>query len=174
MKKVMVFIDGSNMYHNLHACAGRHDIDYGKFAKKLCGPERELIRTYYYNVQLNQAVDPVAYVSQQRFLSWMHKTPDLEVRLGRQQKKTDGTWEEKGVDVKIAVDMLAKAYKGHYDVAILISGDSDLTEVVHEVKEQAKHVELVVFSGQPCFHLQQKADRCIDVGSGFLSDCWIR
>ena len=116
MKKVMVFIDGSNMYHNLRACAGRNDIDYEKFAQKLCGPHRELIRTYYYNVQLNQAADPAAYAAQQKFLSWMNKTPDLDVRLGRQQKKSNGTWEEKGVDVKIAVDMLTKASKVHYDV----------------------------------------------------------
>ena len=174
MKKVMVFIDGSNMYHNLNACAGRHDIDFEKFAQKLCGQHRELIRTYYYNVQLNQAADPKAYAAQQKFLSWLHKTSDLEVRLGRQQRKSNGAWEEKGVDVKIAVDMLTKAHKGHYDVAILVSGDSDLSEVVHEVKEQAKHVELAVFSGQQCFHLQQKADRCIDVDSAFLSGCWLR
>ena len=174
MKRVMVFIDGSNMYHNLKACAARHDIDYGKFAQKLCGTQRELIRTYYYNVQLNQAANPESYQAQQKFLTWLHRTSDLEVRLGRQQRKTNGTWEEKGVDVKIAVDMLTKAYKNQYDVAILISGDSDLTEVVHEVKEQAKHVELVVFSRQQCFHLQQKADRCIDVDASFLNDCWLR
>jgi uncharacterized LabA/DUF88 family protein len=35
--------------------------------------------------------------------------------------ETNGRWYEKGVDVKIATDMVAMAYAGEYDVALLRS-----------------------------------------------------
>ncbi|MBA7705866.1 hypothetical protein ES703_114707 [subsurface metagenome] len=45
---------------------------------------------------------------------------------------------EKGVDVGIAVDMVAKM--SNYDVAILISGDADFLPLVRYVKENLKYV----------------------------------
>ena len=147
MKKVMVFIDGSNLYHNLKSIFGSTDLDYAKFISKLIGSQRELVRTYYYNCPLEQSEDSAAYKAQQRFFEYLYRIPDFEVRLGRLQLKKDKKV-EKGVDVKLATDMLSKAFKNHYDVAILISGDGDFVEVVNQVKDLAKHVELVVFPNQ--------------------------
>lgn len=53
----------------------------------------------------------------------------------------DGRWYEKGVDVKIATDMVAMAYSGEYDVAILANGDSDLAPAVREVRRIGRSVE---------------------------------
>ena len=49
-ERVMVFIDGSNLYHVLNQHFSRNDIKFGKFAEKLAG-DRELVRTYYYNIK---------------------------------------------------------------------------------------------------------------------------
>lgn len=49
-------------------------------------------------------------------------------------------WEQKGVDVRLAIDMLAKAHRGEYDAAVLISGDNDFVDLVTAVKEMGKHV----------------------------------
>lgn len=173
-KRVMIFIDGSNMYHNLVGAFGKASIDYRDFSLKLTGPERELVRTYYYNCPIDQEKDPTAYKAQQRFFSNLYNTPDLEVRLGRLQRKDDGTAIEKGVDVKIAVDMITKAFKNQYDVAILVSGDADFVEVVQEVKDQAKHVELAVFPNQQCYHLRKCSDRVIVLNKEFMDDCWYK
>ena len=43
-ERVMVFIDGSNLYHVLNQHFSRNDIKFGKFAEKLAG-ERNLVRT---------------------------------------------------------------------------------------------------------------------------------
>ena len=45
---------------------------------------------------------------------------------------------EKGVDIGIAVDMIAKM--GSFDVAILVSGDSDFFPVVRYLKDNLKYV----------------------------------
>lgn len=172
-KRVMIFIDGSNMYHNLKTSFGRTSLDYRRFSLKLSGDDRELIRTYYYNSPVDQDANPEAFKAQQKFFNYLYQTPDLEVRLGRLQPKPDGTKAEKGVDVKVAIDMLTKAFKNHYDVAILISGDADFVEVVKEVKDLAKHVELAVFPNQKCYHLKKTVDRVIEISDEFIKECWI-
>ncbi|WP_254796959.1 NYN domain-containing protein [Sulfitobacter albidus] len=56
----------------------------------------------------------------------------------------DGTFEtvtsvqEKGVDVRLALDVVKLARLRNYDVAVIYSQDQDLCEVVEEVREIAK------------------------------------
>lgn len=169
----MIFIDGSNMYKNMIQLFNKASVDYYAFSLKLTGSERELIRTYYYNCPLDQNENPQSYKAQQSFFNNLYSTPLLELRLGRLQKKSDGRRIQKGVDVKLAVDMLSKAVKNQYDVAILVSGDADFAEVVQEVKDLAKHVELAFFPNQPCFHLKQCCDKFIELNEQFLNGCWV-
>ena len=61
---------------------------------------------------------------------------------------------EKGVDIGIAVDMIAKM--SHYDVAILVSGDADFLPVVGYLKDNLKYVyQFSVARGVPpsIYHL---------------------
>lgn len=46
--------------------------------------------------------------------------------------------EEKGIDVRIAVDLVGMAYRRLFDVAIVFSQDQDLAEVVDEVRHVAR------------------------------------
>jgi uncharacterized LabA/DUF88 family protein len=46
--------------------------------------------------------------------------------------------EEKGIDVRIAIDLIRMALKGEYDVALIFSQDQDLSEAVVEVKRIAR------------------------------------
>ena len=52
---------------------------------------------------------------------------------------------EKGVDVRIAVDMVQGAINNEYDHAILVSEDSDFVPAIQAVKGQKKSVEVVLF-----------------------------
>lgn len=56
---------------------------------------------------------------------------------------------EKGIDVKIATDMIAAAIDDKYDVAIIISSDTDLSPMIDWVRFRLKKkVEYVGFSIQ--------------------------
>lgn len=42
--------------------------------------------------------------------------------------------EEKGIDVRIALDVIGKAVRNEYDVALVFSQDQDLSEVADEIR----------------------------------------
>ena len=65
-ERVMVFIDGSNLYHSLKNFFKRADLDMGKFAHKLL-EKRRLNRIYYYNARVGQQEEPDRYRDQQAF-----------------------------------------------------------------------------------------------------------
>jgi uncharacterized LabA/DUF88 family protein len=86
--------------------------------------------------------------------------PRVKIRLGR--IGFDG--EQKGVDLRIGLDMVAHARNAAIDVIYLVSGDDDLTEAVEEA--QAHGVQVTVLAvptkdGAPhnvSRHLQRAAD----------------
>ena len=55
--------------------------------------------------------------------------------------------QEKGIDVRLALDIVSLARKGQYGVGVIYSQDQDLNEIVAEVqdiaKEQGRSIELV-------------------------------
>ncbi len=50
--RVMVFVDGSNFYYGLRNNGFDTQLDFGKLGHELAGPDRRLIRVYYYTVSL--------------------------------------------------------------------------------------------------------------------------
>ena len=48
---------------------------------------------------------------------------------------------EKGVDVRIAIDLITLAYRRKYDVAVVFSQDQDLSEVAVELKRISRKQE---------------------------------
>lgn len=46
--------------------------------------------------------------------------------------------EEKGIDVRIALDVIRLAHRGDYDVALILSQDQDLSEVAAEIRTIAR------------------------------------
>jgi len=159
MDRVAIFIDGSNLYHGLKHEAHSTKLDFGKFIEWLLAG-RKLVRTYYYNAPLNSS-DAKAK-DQQKFFAKLKTIPYLDVRLGRLEPRGT-TFVEKGVDIAIAVDMVSMAFKGHYDVAVLVSSDGDFSVAVKAVKDSGKHVEVACFPKS--YQLQDVADKSIPLNS---------
>ena len=75
-------------------------------------------------------------------MSW-HKVHVFSRRLryrNRRVKLPDGSTysflagEEKGIDVRIAIDVIRMAHHREYDVALIFSQDQDLSEVAEEIR----------------------------------------
>lgn len=174
---VAIFIDGSNFYRVLEANKGRHDLDFQKFALELVG-NRRLLRTYYYTAAVDQFRGLERYKEQQKFFYSLHRTPYLELRLGRLVVHGDEEV-EKGVDVRLAIDMLKLAWADAYDTAILVSHDGDFADAILAVKEMGKHVECAGFINPNALskiadRLTQVADRVIALDGGYLDKCWLK
>lgn len=66
--------------------------------------------------------------------------------------------EEKGSDVNLAVHLLNDAYRGEFDVAIVVTNDSDLVEPIKIVKNDLKKIVGVVSPHKKMsFHLKKEA-----------------
>jgi len=170
--RVAIFIDGSNLYHALRSNLGRYDLSFSEFSGKLCG-SRRLFRTYYYNVLQDPTQRPDGYREQQEFLDILRKTPYLEVRLGS-TKLTQGIPVEKGIDIMLATDLLYFAWNDFYDVAVLVSGDSDFAYALQAVKNMGKHVEVAYFESGASKDLVNIADNRHLLNRSFFSGLWTR
>ncbi|MDP6514427.1 MAG: NYN domain-containing protein, partial [SAR202 cluster bacterium] len=155
-ERIAIFIDGSNLYHSLEENCRRYDVDFGAFSAKLAGG-RPHLRTYYYNVLRDPDRNLQAYQDQQKFLTALHSTPYLEVRLGASKLRGDVPV-EKGVDIMIATDFLRMAWNDLYDTAILVTGDGDFSYAVQAVKDLGKHVVVAAFPANLSKELGQVAD----------------
>ena len=173
--RVMVYIDGSNLYHSLRNAEGRTDLDFSKFADKLVGPDRQLVRTYYYNAPLDSKKQPEQYQAQQKFFDALRRIDYFELRLGRlayNKLRPDAPPTEKSVDILLATDMLMHAVTGIYDVAVLVSGDTDFVDAVQTIKGRGLHFEVGLFPDSGSRYLRDAADKVISLDSTFLSRCW--
>ena len=169
--RVMVFIDGSNLYHVLTQSCGRHDLQFDKFAMKLANG-RDLKRTYYYNIRQESDTNPVVGAEQQKFLDSMYDTPYVEVRLGIWKQRGE-IMVEKGVDVMLATDLITHAYKNHYDTAIVVSGDADFYPALQAVKDVGKHIEVAAFDMNLSAESGRVADVTIKFNKTYFTGLWM-
>lgn len=170
MERVMIFIDGMNLYHGLKDHDIGTNINFHKFSSKLA-EGRKLIRTYYYNAPYDQQAEPERYRDQQRFFQSLHHTPYLTLKFGRLVPRA-GTYIQKGVDTRLSTDMLTNAFMDNYDVAILVSGDGDFEPVVEGVKEAGKNIIIATFDVGQSYALFKAADDRIQLDRQFFSDCY--
>jgi uncharacterized LabA/DUF88 family protein len=168
--RVAIFIDGSNLYHGLKNNFRRQNINFTGFVSKLCNG-RPHFRTYYYNVLQDSTKWPETYKEQQDFLDMLNKTTYLEIRLGG-TKVAQGLPVEKGIDIMLATDLLYFGWHDFYDVAILVSGDSDFTYAVKVVKNMGKHVEVAYFENAVSKELSDMADNRHVLNEVFFRGMW--
>lgn len=163
----MVFIDGSNLYHALKQMRGSAKIDFARMVQRIVG-QRRLVRVYYYNVPVNQGEVPEQYGRQQRFFASIQSLGYFELRLGELVRRADHMI-EKGVDVRLAVDMVAFAAKDLYDTAVLVSADGDFAHAIQYVKDMGKHVEVAYVPEAKLYRLRQVCDTFIALDQSYFT-----
>ncbi|OGM97092.1 MAG: hypothetical protein A3B86_03085 [Candidatus Yanofskybacteria bacterium RIFCSPHIGHO2_02_FULL_38_22b] len=164
MKRVFVFIDGNNLYYRVKSVADHYTRENGKrystinfrfryFCNSFKAEEAEIVEIHYYVGQVKRfrnqnhkdsAKSEKMYADQQRLVGYLQKE-NISVKFGKLLKDPDskGAYHEKGVDVQIAVEMIRFARENKYDIAYLISSDSDLLSAVQEVKSFKKEISYI-------------------------------
>jgi len=85
----------------------------------------------------------------------------IDLFFGNIIQNSDGTFHEKGVDLKIGLDMLTMAQSNQYDIAYLISSDNDLLPAVEQCIATGKEICYVGSSLKPSFGLLKKCSKRI-------------
>jgi uncharacterized LabA/DUF88 family protein len=165
-ERVIVFIDGSNFYFGCRQNNVRGPWDMVSLSRDIVGPERTLIRTYYYNAR-NRPGDapPEVLQKENKLYELLRRTDYCTVRLGRLEGKGVNT-HQKGVDVLLVQDLLTLTFFNAMDTAVLISNDGDFANVLQEIKARGRQVE-VAFPGPPTFYLREVCDKYIDLLAAF-------
>jgi len=146
-ERVVIFIDGSNIFHAIRALNIK--IDYNKLVSFL-SEGKYLIRAYYYSAM--PRVEDVekdtpewdSLMRQRKFISEL-KNMGIKPRMANLRKLATGEWLEKEVDIMLATDMLALAFRNAYDTAVLVSGDSDFCYTVETIQDLGKRVVNATF-----------------------------
>lgn len=144
MTRVIAYVDGFNLYFGLKAGYGRryHWLDLQVLVESLLRPGQELLEVRYFTARVRN--DAEGELRQSAYLDALeHHCPRVRLVQGRFLEKLHECWtcgatwvgyEEKETDVNIAVSLIEDAVRDRYDIAIVVSADSDLRPAVGAVK----------------------------------------
>ena len=167
-KRVAVFIDGSNLYFKLKTLVPKK-IDfihyrYRDLIKSLLNTDEEIhYMGYYVGVvrDTKKAKDhqkAQEMVKNQQRLFEQLRYQRIDVVKGYLLER-DGKFFEKGVDVRLATDIVTMAFEKRYDVAFVVSSDTDLVPAMQRAEHYKRDVVHIGFEHQPSLALIRYASR---------------
>lgn len=180
-ERVIVYVDGFNLYFGikeaeLHNCKW---LDIHRLSCSLLKTNQELIAIKYFTSRVSN--DPDKQKRQTLFIEAL-ETTGIKVFYGHYQSGSIEcricgsmwpTYNEKMTDVNIATHMIFDAFNDKYDMALLISGDSDLVPPIRNIHENFKNKR--VFVGFPPKRFNNSvalaAKGSMVIGRKKLNDC---
>src|SRR3990172_11591913 len=152
IKRAVAFVDGQNLFHAAREAFGYTFPNYDvlPLSKTICQIAGwNLIEARFYT-GIPDIIDDakwnffwsgkLAVMGKQgvkvfsRSLRYRNRT----VKLPNGGTHSFLVGEEKGVDVRIALDIIRMAHGNQFDVAVIFSQDQDLSEVADEIREVAR------------------------------------
>lgn len=187
MNRVAVFIDAQNVYR------GARDIFFSRqspplagqiaplaLGRRLCGrknpyqvssPTRTLTQVCIYTGRPDSSKDPRTYAAHMRQCAAWERAGAVVIHRAL---RYPGNWptrraEEKGIDVQLAIDVVAGAFDDEYDTGIVCSTDTDLLPALEFVATRypRKHVETAAWQSEGWrseLRLRQPATWCHRLG----------
>lgn len=149
--RCLVIIDGSNFYHKAKVLASDihlSTLNYRKLFEGINGGEVNAIEYCVGEIKLQQPIDEKArhmYAGQQALFYHLQKQ-HIVVKKGFMLKNASA-YHEKGVDVRIAIDIVRGALKDEYDTCYIVSSDSDILPAIRDALDVCKKVIYVAFEG---------------------------
>ncbi|WP_253190628.1 NYN domain-containing protein [Arthrobacter sp. SRS-W-1-2016] len=130
----------------------------------------EVLRTYWYD-----ASKDALFTDQHKQIGLL---PGVKVRVGR----ISFNGEQKGVDLKLGLDLVGVARNRAASVAYLVSGDDDLAEAVEEAQDLGMKVVLVGVADSAhrlgvmsvAEHLALRVDSIITLTAELIDECFTK
>lgn len=155
MQRVIVYVDGFNLYFGMKHGGWRkyYWLDLQALARSLLKPDQQLLNTHYFTARIRNNGHNSADAQRQNAYLDALAEHGVQIQYGhylekqRSCRKCHATWldyEEKMTDVNIATQLLSDAFDDAFDVALVISGDSDLTTPVRSVRQRFPGKRVIV------------------------------
>ena len=148
-----MYVDGFNLYYGALKRTPYRWLDLGKIAQTLL-PSDSIQELHYFTARVSaRPYNPTAAHDQALYIRALKTIPNLHIIYGHflthsvpmyltnvspPQKVWVDKTEEKGSDVNLAAHLLRDAYLKRFEVAVLITNDSDLAEPVRIVSREIK------------------------------------
>lgn len=184
--KTNVYIDGFNFYYGAVKGTPYKWLNFRRLCEQIF-PGNQICSIKYFTALVNaRPGDPGQPVRQQTYLRALSTIPDFEIYYGhflasRPKMLIAGSaphnpqfvhvekTEEKGSDVNLATHFLADGFRNLYDVAVLVTNDSDLLEPLKIVRyELNKPVIILNPHRKPSVELAKHASFIRQVRKGVL------
>ena len=163
--RTIIYIDGFNFYHlRLQRQRQFRWLNLKQLADRLVSAPHVIDRVKYYTARVSAKIDAHAPAKQQVYLSALATVPEIEIHYGRflfgekwaflmqppAARPNSYVWnlpgpkmvqvakvEEKGSDVNLASHLVRDAIQNRFDVALVLSNDTDLVEPIRIVTQEA-------------------------------------
>ena len=144
-KRVAAFVDGQNLFNAAQMAFGYSFPNYDliELAKLVCKQRSTaeglwtLVKLHFYTGMPSPTKDEPRNRFWKGKLAAMGKHTDLVQTFSRPLVYRNGIGQEKGIDVKLAIDAVRLAHESAYDVALIFSQDQDFVEVATEIRRIA-------------------------------------
>lgn len=166
--RAAVFIDGSNFYFKMKTLISQKTdfihYHYRELIKDLLNSDERLGYVGYYvgvvrdTKRITDHEKARALVQNQQKLFEQLRHQNIALVKGYLLER-GGTFFEKGVDVRLALDIVTMAQDRQYDVAYVVSSDTDLIPAMVKAMKLKKEVVHVGFEHQPSIALIRQASR---------------
>ncbi len=149
--RVMVFVDVRNVVKGLQkTMEGFSRVDFEAMVEELVG-KRELVAAYAFDGMPNPK-NPDAGTA-------FHKHLQNEgFRLRVRDSYDSENHAQKQVDMAMGIEMVLQARQNSFDVAIIVSGDSDFVPALEAMQAMGKTVEVAAFHSSCGAPLRRGAD----------------
>ena len=151
VKRAFAFVDGQNLFHNARSAFGytHPNDDVQKLAQAVCTPRGwRLDRVHFYTGVPSPTDHPSWHAFWSNKLAMMGRRGvvvfsrplvyrDKTVQVPGFGPHTFLAGEEKGIDVRLALDALDAAHRQEYDVAVIFTQDQDLSELATLIRQVA-------------------------------------
>lgn len=175
--RTAVYVDGFNLYYA--ALKGNNAfkwLDLDRLANALLQSHNRVVSIRYYTARVSATpTDPDLPTRQDTYIRALQAhIPHFTYQLGQFKVETKTcklvhplhgqqfaeVWirEEKGSDVNLAVNLVNDAWADRFDVALVISNDSDLAEALHLARTQGKTVGVASLANRPTRELHLNCD----------------
>lgn len=181
-QRTFVYVDGFNFYYRAVRGGPYKWLDYLTLFRDVLRPTNDILKIQYFTARVSGKVDQGAVLRQQAYLRALATIPALHVHLGsflaherwaRLAKSPTAHFrpipevvsilrvEEKGSDVNLASWLVRDGFQDEYDVAVVVSNDTDLVEPIRMVVEEiGKPVGLICPAKRPATSLARVASFC--------------